>query len=155
MIKKLRIFWKNEGYSIIEIFFLLFFISIVSTIIYTHISSISNAIYKSKNKLDMNYDLIRLRLLLTKECQRISPPYFLKNHKSMVDKDILNIYFYNGIKNECLTLTTSNNELNIYVNNKIIFKSKNIKGIFIFEGNYILYQDNDYEFLFSFGVFFV
>lgn len=155
MMKILKNFSKNEGYSFIDIFILLLFISLISTIIYTNSTDITRATSKTLYILNSNYDLLRLRVILTKECQSIKPPYFIGKHLYTKKLDSIDVYYYNGYKEQYLTIEINKDKLKIYTNSSLIFSSSNLFGTFTLEENYLNYVENNIKFSFPLGVIFV
>lgn len=154
MTKVIKKFSNSDGYTFIELFMTILIIALISSVIYTNSSTITDSMIKSKNHLASKYDLIRLKLILGEETQKITPPWFMKEHKIINNGNSVDIYYYNGNKDDYIRILSSENGISILINESEIFNSSNLKGEIKIDLNYIIYSDIDNEIIFPFGVFF-
>lgn len=150
----LQNFSKNEGYTFIEIFIVILIMGVISTVIYTNISTISVSVSQSRHNLAKYNDLLNLKIVLDQEIQNIKPPWFLKEYKFDLKDNYLEIFYYLGKKENSLLFEYSDECICIKYNESVIFESENLNGKFFLEDNKLYYIDNDRTLTFQLGVSF-
>ncbi len=152
MMKRLLNILNDDGYSFIEVFITLLIVCLISTIILLNSNTITKSINDSNLVLAEKNDFIQLRIILKEEAEEIIHPWFLKEYKVVLNSETLDIYYYHGDKNRCLTLYSGVNGVEIRDKNSIIFKSLILKGKFTFEDSLVTYADENGTIYFTLGV---
>ena len=143
---------SDAGYSFIEVFITILVIALISSIIYTNSSKITESIGKGSRELSRSYDLTTLIVTLDREAQRVTTPWFLNSHKIEEDGSGIKLYYYNGDVDSYLLLESGENGLTISNSSSTLFRSKNLIGSFTFDESIIIYTQDGIELKFQLGV---
>lgn len=152
MMDILKKFLKSDGYSFIEIFIVIIIISLISTMLLVNSNKISTTIFESKKNLSIKHDLIKLRIVLKNECQKVTPPWFINAIPNEITKESMKIFYYRGDKDQFLEILTLDSGTTVKQGDLILFHSENIKGNFAVSNNLLSFTFEDYSFVFNFGV---
>lgn len=153
MTRPLKALSNSEGYTFIEVFLTLIIVAAIGLIVTINSHTIKESITKGKKRLNYKYQLLTMRILLKNEASKVVNPWFSKDYIIEKDSESLTLYYYNGDPEETLRLSNNNNGILIETGKKVIFKSNLLKGKFELERGYIIYLDNDIEFIFPLGAF--
>lgn len=148
----LKQFSRNEGYSFIEIFIVLIIVSLISTLLLVNSNKITSTINKGKENLQIKHDLIKLRIVLEKECQKIQPIWFSSSIPHEYNGNNIKIYYYNGDKDSYLEILKTVDFIQINHRDNILFYSEQINGNFSISNKYLGFTFKEYNFKFNFGV---
>ena len=143
---------SDAGYSFIEVFIAILIIALISSIIYINSSRILESIGKGSRELSRRYDLTNLIVILDREAQRVTTPWFLNSHKVEKSGSSIKLYYYNGDVDSYLLLESGEHGITISNSSSTLFSSKNLIGSFTIEGSTIIYTQGDIELKFQLGV---
>lgn len=153
MTKHLKNISNEDGYTFIEIFVAVIIIGIISTIVIINSSQITDSITQGKQSLSKKMNLITLKLVLKEEAQKINTTWFLKEHVYESNENKLIVYYYNGSKEDFLTLESTDYGIKISNSDGVIYSSNKLNGTFSIDGSFIMYKDDERTLSFPLGVF--
>lgn len=155
MIQKQNIFFQSDGYTLLESLITIFIFSLLSLIAYNSLSRVQIYANNCQDKLLYNLDVLKLRLVLTREFKKVKNPWFLPKYQIKKEDSKLIFYYYNGIPSESITLTKTNNRIIVSCNNKTLFQSEYLLGYFDFEDGFIKYIEDDLSITIPLGIILV
>lgn len=152
--KILKILSRNEGYTFIEVFISLILIGLISTIIATNYGIITNRLNRGRDNLIISYEQLCLKLIVSNECQKIKPPWFLRRYEVIRTGGSIEVFYYNGIKEDSLKISFLEGDgITVSGGGVSVYHSENLEGSFEFSGTEIIYTEGDILLRFPFGVF--
>ncbi|MGL1892033.1 MAG: hypothetical protein OCD02_10420 [Spirochaetaceae bacterium] len=150
--KALKILYNDKGYTFIEVFITVLIVSLISTVLYTNSNQILTSLNKGTHNLKRSYDLLNLRHTLFFEAQNIMTPWFYTEHSIVQEQGFIEVFYYMGLPDYSIKISSSESGTFIYINDNIIYESKYLVGSFTITESAIKFVSEDIEFSFVLGV---
>ncbi|QEN04217.1 prepilin-type N-terminal cleavage/methylation domain-containing protein [Thiospirochaeta perfilievii] len=137
--------YSNDGFTLIEVIVAILIVAIISTVIYTNLTDISQAVSKSKQSLNRDSDILTLRTILLTEVTNINSPWYIKELKVEKDDKAIKIYYYNGDPNRFISFYFSDG-IRIFIDSSEIFYSNLLDGKFLLDNRTLQYTEKEIYF---------